>query len=96
MEEIESLTISETSTEFLVHLFDERDERFQALYNRREIVQMILYLKTSSQSQVQSDEKIPIYFVEEINLDLYLTTEEDIEDGHTIRPEDEDMIMMNY
>ena len=57
---------------------------------------MVLYLKTSSQSQVQSDEKIPIYFVEEINLDLYLTTEEDIEDGHTIRPEDEDMIMMNY
>ena len=25
-----------------------------------------------------------------------MTTEEDIEDGHTIRPEDEDLILMNY
>ena len=27
---------------------------------------------------------------------MYVTTEEDLEDGHTIRPEDEDMKMLTY
>lgn len=56
---------------------------------------MIVYLKTSFFSD-NTNNKFPVYFVEEINLDMFVTTEDDLEDGHTIRPEDEDMKMLTY
>ena len=56
---------------------------------------MIVYLKTSYFTD-NNNHKFPVYFVDEINLDIFVTTEEDLEDGHTIRPEDEDMKMLSY
>lgn len=96
LEDIESITLSENSSEFILHNFEEEDERFTTLNNRGRIVEMLLYLKSKECSLEGDDEKIPIYFVKEINLDIYVTTVEDLEDGHTIRPEDDDMKMMDY
>lgn len=31
-----------------------------------------------------------------MNLDMYVTTEEDLEDGHTIRPDDNDLTMYTF
>lgn len=89
VDEIESITLSEISSEFVLHMYEEYDERFSSPENRRTIVEMLLYLITNRHD---SDgiliESLPVYMVKDINLDMYVTTEEDLEDGHTIRPDD--------
>lgn len=96
VEEIESLTISKSSSEFLIHLFDEPDERISSVKNKNKILECLVYLKTNEQFSDGVIDKFPIYFVKDVNLDIYLTTEEDLEEGHTIRPEEKDMLMMDY
>lgn len=37
-----------------------------------------------------------VYVVDDLSLDLFLTTEEDIESGHLIRPEKKYLSELNY
>ena len=97
IEEIESMTLSVESPEFILHMFEEYDERLATDDNRSHIIEMLLYLITNrNDSQGSIVESMPIYLVKDINLDMYVTTEEDLEDGHTIRPDDDDMKMLSY
>lgn len=58
---------------------------------------MILYLiTTKNDSNSSFNDGFPIYQVSDINLDMYVTTEEDLEEGHTIRPDDADLKMYTY
>lgn len=79
--EIDALTLSETSSEFVVHLREGEDERLSCTQNRREVVQILLRLKTRF-----DEPKVSVYFVRDLNLDLYVTTEEDLKEGHLLRP----------
>lgn len=73
-------------------MYEEYDERLLASSNRKNIVEMLLYLiTTKNDSNSSFDEGFPIYQVSDINLDMYVTTEEDLEEGHTIRPDDNDL-----
>ena len=38
----------------------------------------------------------PIYMVKDIDLSMYQTTEEDLEDGHTLRPDDSHLKFFTY
>ena len=91
LNEIEAITFSKNSSEFIIHLIDDYDERLLSYKTRNEIVEMILYLLTTSIKNT-----LPVYFVSEINLDIFTTTEEDLDDGHTIRPEDKDKVHIDY
>lgn len=94
---IDAITLSETSNEFIIHIFDDEDERLACYTNRQEVIQIILYILTTKKTDNGMDpDKVPIYFVADANLDLYVTNEEDLEDGHTIRPDDKYMVLMDY
>lgn len=85
--EIDALTLSEISSEFVVHVLDDEDERLSCFKNRKEIVQMILCLRSSSKKQAELESPfLYIYFVKDVNLDLYTTTYEDLEEGRLLRP----------
>lgn len=97
LNEIEALTISQTSSEFIIHVTDEEDERMASYSNRNEIFEMILYLLTTRNHSFMDDSiKIPVYYVNDVNLDLYVTNEEDIEDGHVIRPDKKHLQLLDY
>ena len=97
LDEIDAITLSKNSSEFIIHVIEDYDERLSSYNTRNEIVEMILYLLTTRNKSDGSPKVwLPIYFVAEINLDMYTTTQEDLEDGHIIRPEDKDMKKMNY
>lgn len=91
LSEIEAITYSKNSSEFIIHLEDDYDERLLSYKTRKEIIEILLYVLTTSVKN-----KLPVYFVSEINLDIFTTTEEDLDDGHTIRPEDKDKLYMDY
>ena len=97
MYEIDAITLSNKSSEFILHIVDDEDERLASYNNRKEIIEMILYLLTTRKSSVEvGSDNMAVYFVEDINLDLYVTTEEDLEDGHTIRPDEKHLEYMDY
>lgn len=55
-------------------------------------MEILLYLLTSNDDSNSSlRDGFPVYMVSDLNLDMYVTTEEDLEDGHTIRPDDGDL-----
>ncbi len=87
LEDIESLTISTQSSELLLHYFQDFDERLMSTNHRDKIVEIILFLKTLPRKNSFRDVMLGVYFVKEINLDIYMTMEDDIEDGYSIRPE---------
>lgn len=95
--EIDAITISNASSEFILHVIDDEDERLASYTDRREIIEMILYLLTKRAGSVDElSAKMAMYFVSDINLDLYVTTEEDLEDGHTIRPDEKYLEYMDH
>lgn len=97
LHEIDAITISEVSNEFIFHIFDDEDERLSCEKHRREVFEMILYILTIKKSNKATNiENLPIYFVNDANLDLYVTSEDDLEDGHTIRPDDKHMLNLDY
>lgn len=101
--DIEAVTNSFNSDEFIIHVEESVDERFSCVKNKHEILQMILYLQTTSgstlvksQSSVDPSFKMKVYMVPDLSLDIYLTTAEDIESGHVIRPDEKHRKMLNY
>ena len=95
--EIDAITVSNKSSEFILHIVDDEDERLASYRNRKEIIEMVLYLLTTRKNSGDDGcDKMSMYFVEDINLDLYVTSEEDLEDGHTIRPDDKYLEHIDY
>lgn len=103
LSEIEAVTTSINSDEFVIHVEDSVDERFSSVKNKAEILQMILYLQTTPGSPVLKPStavdpafKMKVYMVPDLSLDIYLTTPEDIEAGHVVRPDERHRRMLNY
>lgn len=104
LNEIESLTTSVNSNEFIVHVEDNYDERFSCAKNKSEILQMILYLQTTSNSPTvqknnfsgEGNFKMKVYMISDLTLDIYTTTPDDIEQGHVLRPDEKYRKMINY
>lgn len=94
--DIDAVTVSETSTELVLHMFDAEDERL-ACADRSMLLQLIMYLIAHvGANPADSPVVVSFYFVGDASLDLYVTSEEDLEDGHTIRPDDEHKTDMTY
>jgi serum/glucocorticoid-regulated kinase 2 len=94
---IDALTLSKTSPEFIIHVHHDSDERLAAPHHRKEIVEMLLYLLTYRRAEARSvPQKSKLYFVDNAKLDLYVTTSEDLEDGHLIRPDKKHMVTLDY
>ena len=135
LNKIEAVTTSVNSDEFVIHVENSVDERFSCIKNKSEILQMILYLQTSSgipgtkvpsllkhishvhalgttkqipegiTKQVpegthlfspDTSIKMKVYMVPDLSLDLYLTTPEDIEQGHVLRPDEKHRKIVNF
>lgn len=95
--EIDAITMSNSSSEFILHIVDDEDERLASYRDRQEILEMVLYLLTTRRNSGEGCEsKMAMYFVSDINLDLYVTTEDDLEDGHTIRPDEKHLEYMDH
>ena len=78
-------------------MYEEHDERFRAAENRKQMIEILLYLITvKNESNSSFNEGFPIYQVNDMDLDMYVTTEEDLEDGHTIRPDDSDLKLFTF
>lgn len=94
---IDALTLSKTSNEFIIHVYHDSDERFESLTHKKEIVKMLLYLMSYRHSEPKGTvNKTKIYFIDNPTLDLYVTTKEDLDDGHLIRPDKKNLIIMDY
>ena len=55
-----------------------------------------MFLKTMPRRNSFKNALLGVYFVKQINLDMYMTTKEDLVDGFQIRPEDTELEMLNY
>jgi serum/glucocorticoid-regulated kinase 2 len=93
---IDAITISVVSPEFVVHLKDGVDERMSCSQRRRDVVEMLVYLLCNSPASAKDAGKVRLYLVGDLNLDFYTTTEEDLEDGHVIRPDKKDLHLMDH
>ena len=96
LEDVEALTLSTSSSEFLIHYYSESDDRLMSMNHRDQIIETILFVKTLPRRNSFLNAQLGVYFVKQINLDLYMTTEEDMEEGFQIRPEETDLRMLNY
>lgn len=93
---IEAITLSTASPEFILHVSDDCDERIFCSKGKREIIEILVYMLCNLPSSSEESGRIKIYLVSDLNLDLYVTTEEDLEDGHVIRPNRENMHLIDY
>lgn len=94
---VDALTLSKTSPEFIIHVHHDSDERLVVPGGRRELIHMLLYLLTYRRVDSRTaPHKTKLYFVDNAKLDLYVTTSEDLEDGHLIRPDKKHLVLMDY
>lgn len=100
---IESITASTNSTDFVLHSFDTPDDRFACPLNRSAVLRMIFYLKTRSKSSNTSHpyadhppDKLRVYLVPDLSLDIYTTTDRDIQEMHIIRPDEKYGHLVSY
>ena len=101
--EIESVTNSVTSHELILHIEDSFDERISCFEKKKEIIQWVIQLQTSFSSpsltpspSKPSNFKMKVFMVPDLSLDIYLTTAEDIEEGHQLRPDEKYMRLLNF
>jgi len=96
MKAIEAITLSTVSPEFILHVKDDCDERIFCSKRKRDIVEMLVYMLCNLPTSAEESGKMKVYLVNDLNLDLYVTTEEDLEDGHVIRPDRENLHLMDF
>ena len=105
LEQIDALTVSTTSDEFIIHVREDSDERLSCQQNRSDIIQTMLYLMTykippptapNDDKKPASTRKVKVYLVPDMSLDIYLTTDDDFDDGVVLRPEQEHLVNVNY
>ena len=96
--EIDALTVSNESNELVLHAFEDTDERLSFPKNKSEVVKMILYLRTvrkSGQEEAAAG-RLRVYLVPDLSLDIYLTTDDDLEEGHVMRPDEKYCHLVSY
>lgn len=93
---IDAITLSTVSSEFVIHVKADVDERISCFQRRRDVIEMLVYLLCNSPASAKDAGKVRLYLVEELNLDFYTTTEEDLEDGHLIRPDKDELHLMDH
>lgn len=84
--EIDAITLSTTSPQFIIHAKGQVDELITVSKDKKDIVKVLVSL-----IQKSSRQRVPLYVVDEKNLDLYATFQEDLDDGHIIRPSIRDL-----
>lgn len=94
LSEIDAVTYSTTSSQFIIHVKNDIDERFSSIKHRQDILEMVLYLLTITGGS--SSSKIKFFKLVDSNLSAFVTSEEDLEDGHILRPELRFMTLMDY
>lgn len=82
LEELEAITLSEESNEMVLHVSQDADERFSAYEFRNELVEHILRCK-----KTKDCDQTAIYFVRDINLNRFVTSEDDLDAGTVLRPD---------
>jgi serum/glucocorticoid-regulated kinase 2 len=102
-EDIDALTVSTSSDEFIIHVKEDADERFSCLETRKDVLQMIVYLSTNSiaknspkDTSYEDNKRMKVYFVSDLSLDLYLTTDDDIDDNKVVRPDNNYLQKVTY
>jgi hypothetical protein len=95
---IDSITMSLYSKEFVVHLHQDTDERFASSKFKRPLIELLVYLMTTQQTPgaKQMRQKAKLYAVEDLTLDFFVTSDEDVEDGNMLRPEQAYMAELTY
>jgi serum/glucocorticoid-regulated kinase 2 len=91
-EKLDAMTISTTSSEFLIHVNEEYDYRYLSYERRSEIIETILYILCNVRNLCTA---FRMYEVELINLNSVMTTQANFKDRKKIRPPDSQMKIMN-
>ena len=96
LSEVEALTISDASSEVIVHCISQEDERLELGTQKSLFLKIMLYVRTMPSKCVQEQPKLPIYTVEHDQLALCVTTADDIEELRKVRPEARDRRECDY
>lgn len=91
---LDAITYSATSSQFVLHAKTDIDERFSSSVHRRDIIEMILYLLTATGDNASN--KVKFFVLRDRCLGAFVTTEEDLEDGHILRPETQYMQLIDH
>lgn len=95
--ELEAITLSNVSSELIFHIYEDSDERITIESRKDLLIELLLYLKANGKDNDQEElSRLKIYRVEDETLELYVTTEDDLEDGHEIRPDEKYSSLVNY
>ena len=92
LEKLESITISTTSSEFVLHIKDEYDYRYLSYERRSEIIETILFILCNIRKLCTA---FKIYEVDAINLNQVMTTQANFKDKKLVRPPDAKAKIMN-
>lgn len=78
-------------------MIEDWDERLLAVQEKNQIIKLLLSLIYQKKDPNNSmAEGFPIYEVDDCSLEHYVTLEEDLEEGHTIRPDDSHLQYYTY
>jgi len=88
--EIDAITLSTSSSQFIIHAKSQADELILSSKNKKDILKVLVGL-----IQKSSRQKVGLYIVDDSKLDMYTTIQEDLEDGHVIRPSRCDLFMID-
>ena len=92
IENIEAITISKISSEFVVHVFKEFDYRYTSYEKRNEIIEIILNLILNVRKLCNV---FKIYEVDKLNLNSVMTLYKHFQNKQIIRPSSKDLVMMD-
>ena len=92
LEKLESITISTTSSEFVLHIKEEYDYRYLSFERRSEIIETILYVLCTVRSLCTA---FKMFEVDSINLNQVMTTQANFKERKFVRPSDSKAKIMN-
>ena len=90
LKEIIAVTISSTSSEFILHINNNSDIRLANYLHRKNILEKVIELKTADQASM-----IPFYFVDTLNLDVFTRCQKDAAHGLSRLPDDKFKVMVD-
>lgn len=82
VDDVEAVTISDDSQELVVHVCEDSDERLCFKEDRNKFIENLIHIRQQSQKR-----ELVVFVVRDINLNRFVTTEDNIEEGVLIRPE---------
>lgn len=95
--DIDAITESKFSNELIIHMKEEEDKRIDLITSKVHFLKTLLYiLSYKGKVDDKSNQGLQIYTVEDEKLELYTTSNEDIKEGHRIRPDDKYCTLFDY